>query len=1040
MFEDVETLEDARNRVHRLTDELKDKSLSMEDGKRRVTIHDLVREAAASLATQNQTAFYWKENTKVKTWPERNHLHKCKQILLNRCYMPSLPEKLECPVLQLLVLDNAGSYQQMPDSFLDKTRNLISLGYRWHGLYSKTTNKPWFLEKPYCVILVYMQLGRYSNDELNGVKDVLHDLHGNGFPRLNHLTVQNNGKIESIATSSGSPLCAFPNLEILSLCNLSNLEHICHDSLTQESFSKLRVIRVRTCHRLKCLLTSSMSKALASLAEIEVTLCDLLETLVVSEGAEYSKLRSLTMEWLPALISFSSGDAEQIDEGDNPSSFLRAPLFNEKGNMDIITSIAQIIAQYTVAPVARQVGYLIFFGRNMKNLKTRVDELLKAKERVEHDINEATRNAHEIEADVKDWFKQVDETVEEAKMIYGDEGKGSCLHLLQRHQIGRKASKMAQEITKIQTQGKFDRVGYPATPQALRIADSVKDYMALESRTNIINEIMETLQDSSIHTIAVWGTGGVGKTTLAKEVRRQAKEKNLFGAVIMTTITDKPNVEEVQKEIADSLGMTFNVSSERGRADALKQRIKKEKSILVIVDDIWEGYELERFGIPLGNEHKRCKLLLTSRNLDVLKSEMRIHKDFDLEVLEEDEVGSLFINMVGDVMEDPHKQAIATKIVKLCVNLLILIVTVTKTLKNKELYAWKDALQKVYSAVELSYNSLESEEIKSLFLLIALAGMSHFYKYDLLIHCVGQGMFRDVETLEDARNRLHTLTNQLKEKSLLIEDGKIGVVIHDLVREGAVSLATQDQTAFTTKLYSELKEWPERDRLHKCKQIFINWCYLPPLPEKLESPELQLLILDSAFFYLQRPDSFFDETRNLKDLEIGGIDWTPKPLTNLGFLKKLTVLYLFKGKLEDITIVGGELTNLQILSLSRSIIRELPREIGKLRKLKLLDLDGWRNLEVIPRNAISKLTSLEELYMGNGFVNWDVKVEGKTNASLNELEELKHHLRAIDLNIPNAEVCRRTCSLKNYNRSGFLLEMRGYGIKIFINPLMSPKH
>ncbi|KAI4356762.1 hypothetical protein L6164_000756 [Bauhinia variegata] len=504
--------------------------------------------------------------------------------------------------------------------------------------------------------------------------------------------------------------------------------------------------------------------------------------------------------------------------------------------MDILISIVGKISEQTIAPVAPQVGYLIFFGRNVKNLKTQVDELQKAKESVEHEIDEATRDAQKIETDVNDWLKKVDETVEEAKFIYGDEGKGSCLHLLQRHQISRKASKMAQEMTKVQTQGKFDRVGYPATPQALRIAESVKDYKALQSRTNTINEIMETLEDSSIHTIGVWGTEG---------------------------------------------------SSTRG--------------------------------------------------------------------VEEDEARSLFEKMSGEVVKDFDRQAIATKIVKLCVDLPVLIVTVAKALRNRELYAWKDVLKRL--------QSFDKQR------------MSHVHKYDLLIYCVGLGMFKDIETLEDARNRLHTLTNQLKEKSLLIEDGKIWVAIHDLVREGAVSLATQDQTAFSTKLDSELKEWPERDRLHKCKQIFINWCYLPPLPEKLESPELQMLELDSKSFYLQMPDSFLDETRNLKVLEIGGIDWTPKPPMSLGFLKELTVLYLYGCKLEDMAAVG-ELTNLQILSLCESIIQELPREIGKLHKLKLLELDGCCNLEF----------------------------EGKTNASLNELEELKHHLRAIHLNIPNAEV------------------------------------
>ncbi|KAI4356749.1 hypothetical protein L6164_000742 [Bauhinia variegata] len=680
--------------------------------------------------------------------------------------------------------------------------------------------------------------------------------------------------------------------------------------------------------------------------------------------------------------------------------------------MDILITIGEKIGESAVAAVARQVGYLIFFGRNVKNLKSQADELKKAKERVQHDINEASWNAQEIENDVNDWLNKVDVAVAEAEVIYGDKGKGSCLHLWQRHQISRKASKMTQEMAEIQTKGKFDRVGYRDAPQALRIAESVKDYKALESRTNTIKEIMETLKDSSIHTIGVWGTGGVGKTTLAKEVQRQSKEKNLFDAVVMTTITDNPSVERVQKEIADYLGLTFNVSSEEGRADLLKRRIKKEKSILVIVDDIWEGFELGPFGIPLGDEHKGCKLLLTSRNLDFLTSKMEIQKGFQLDLLKENEALSLFEKMAGDVVKD--RQDIATEIVKRCEGLPILIVPLAKALRNKDVYAWKDALtklesfdkqgvhQKLHSAVELSYNNLESEE-KSLFLLIALQGRYYLYKYDLLIFSVGLSIFEGVKTLEDARNRLHTLTNELKDKSLLIEDAKRWVAIHDVFRKAAVSLATKDKTVFSLKVYSELEEWPGWDDLQKCKQIFLPWCYMPPLPEKLESPELEVLALENPGSYMPMTDSFFEETRNLKVLDICGMDCTPKPPTSLVFLQKLTALYLYQCNLEDIAMVG-ELTNLKILSLSKSYIQELPREIGKLHQLRLLDMDACYYLKVIPRDVLSNLTSLEEFYVGNGFVSWEVEVEGKKNASLNELGELKHHLTSIDLPVPDANV------------------------------------
>ncbi|KAI4356758.1 hypothetical protein L6164_000752 [Bauhinia variegata] len=176
---------------------------------------------------------------------------------------------------------------------------------------------------------------------------------------------------------------------------------------------------------------------------------------------------------------------------------------------------------------------------------------------------------------------------------------------------------------------------------------------------------------------------------------------------------------------------------------------------------------------------------------------------------------------------------------------------------------------------------------------------------------------------------------------------------------------------------------------------------MPSFPEKLECPELQLLVRDNAGSYQQMPDSFFEETRNLKVLDIGGMDCTPKPPTSLGFLKNLTVLYLFNCKCEDIAMVG-ELINLQILGFYRSILRELPREIGNLHQLSLLALDNCKNLEVIPCNVISNLTSLEELRVGS-FVNWEVEVEGKTNVSLNEVGELKPHLTYIDLYVPDVK-------------------------------------
>ncbi|GLU00180.1 hypothetical protein SLE2022_175640 [Rubroshorea leprosula] len=94
----------------------------------------------------------------------------------------------------------------------------------------------------------------------------------------------------------------------------------------------------------------------------------------------------------------------------------------------------------------------------------------------------------------------------------------------------------------------------------------------------------------------------------------------------------------------------------------------------------------------------------------------------------------------------------------------------------------------------------------------------------------------------------------------------------------------------------------------------------------------------------------------------------------------------------------GNLENLEVLSLAGCDIEELPREMEKLTKLKLLDLSDCTKLKVIPRQVLARLSKLEELKMGNSFDQWD-DVEGR-NAGLAELTEL-HMLSALEVRIPN---------------------------------------
>lgn len=683
--------------------------------------------------------------------------------------------------------------------------------------------------------------------------------------------------------------------------------------------------------------------------------------------------------------------------------------------MEIVIAVASKIAEYTVAPVGRQIGYVIFYNSNIDNIKVELQKLVGAKAGVQHSVDAALRNGEEIEANVQTWLKKVDDIVAESERSFSD--NVGCSNMLLKHRLSRKAKKMIPSVTEILAEGKFDRISFrPTLP--VTVPPSSRDYEALGSRTSVLYEIKLALKDASIYKIGVYGMGGVGKTTLVKELAWQVEQEGLFGAVVVASVTNSPEVKKVQGEIADGLGLKFDEETEMGRARRLRDRIRRENNILVILDDIWRKLDLTEVGIPCGDDHIGCKLLFTSRDLNVLNCEMGTQKEFRLEALSDGESWSLFEKMAGVVVNDINLQPTASKVAKSCAGLPLLIATVAKALKNKELYVWKDALiqltrfgqeglrSQVYSAIKLSYDYLESDELRRFFLFIASFSNVN-YIHDLLIYGWGLGLYKGVNTLADVRNRVYKLTDDLRASCLLLDGERDRIEMHDVIYDVASQIASSIEPFFSVQRRGRLNGWPKMDSLKRCHSIFLPWCYIDELPEGLECPELKILVLNSLENYLKVPKNFLDGMRELKVLDLAGFDCCPSPPPSLSHLTNLRSLYLYQCMLEDITIVT-ELTNLEILSLKNSEIKKLPQKTTQLTNLRLLDLTSCSGLTVIPANVLSSLTCLEELYMGDCFIQWEVegRQSRRNNACLGELRHLPK-LRILNLQIQDESVLPR---------------------------------
>ncbi|XP_050213564.1 uncharacterized protein LOC126664968 isoform X2 [Mercurialis annua] len=694
--------------------------------------------------------------------------------------------------------------------------------------------------------------------------------------------------------------------------------------------------------------------------------------------------------------------------------------------MSLISPFVEIckdpFVEYIVLPIKRCISYSFTYKIKVQRLQDLTGKLKDKRDRLQDSVGDAERNGEVVYENVRNWLSHSETAIQEAEVLVNAQDEtakkrcfvGLCPSLKTRHQFSKKAEEKASAIDKLDQQ---EAGLHPISHRPHRqqhVDPSVFALEELESRLCILKQVMEALKDPNLNRVGVWGMGGVGKSTLAKEVHSLALKEKLFDDVVFVAVSEKPDLGEIQKIIAGVLGVNFDVEDRLLRASHVFERIKGKK-ILIILDDIWKKIDLHHIGIPAGADGKDCKILLTSREKRVLLNEMDAQKEFMLQVLTYEEACSMFARTVPHA-KDPEFNAIAIEVVKKCAGVPLLIELVAGYLQNcKELGIWEEKLKqlsnfkdeeivsKVHRSLKSSYDKLIGDEIKSFFLLCALGGQSNIEIKYLLRYCIGLDLFDERPTVDDARKRVYYLINELQDCCLLLKGDMEGYVkMHDIVLDAALSIACTEKHAFICRSSAILTELPKKD----CTKISLPFCDFQNFTGshsatfKFECQNAEMLLLLTEDISLKVSDSFFEGVKKLKvlDFTVMGLGRLP---SSIKLLTNLQTLSLDSCHLDGLSIIG-ELKQLKVLSFVDAYMVELPKELEQLTRLKILDLSNCSKLKVIPANVFSKLTMLEELYMCN-FILWEV--DG--NASVEELEHLSHlttlEMQVLDLEmIPNS--------------------------------------
>ncbi|XP_031262480.1 probable disease resistance protein At1g61310 [Pistacia vera] len=304
----------------------------------------------------------------------------------------------------------------------------------------------------------------------------------------------------------------------------------------------------------------------------------------------------------------------------------------------VVTAVLEV-GKSLASPIGRQFMYLYNYRSNFEKMKKEVTKLKDARDEVKDKVDAAVKNVEKIKHSVKDWQENVNSTIDEAeKLIRKKETSYRCFNLMTSYKNGRKASKQVEALSELlKDKATFGEVSLPTIIEDRRLINN--DYKAFESRNAILNDVLTALNDDERKTIGIYGMGGIGKTTLVKEIGNQAKKKQLFDEVVLVEVPQNPSTERIQEEVAQQLGLKFDTETEK--ASKLYARLNnKEKKILIILDNLWEAIDLKTIGIPDGDDNGRCKLLLTTRERDVLLN--MGSRIFQIDNLSEEESWRLF--------------------------------------------------------------------------------------------------------------------------------------------------------------------------------------------------------------------------------------------------------------------------------------------------------------------------------------------------------------------------------------------------------------
>ncbi|KAK5795595.1 hypothetical protein PVK06_036865 [Gossypium arboreum] len=520
--------------------------------------------------------------------------------------------------------------------------------------------------------------------------------------------------------------------------------------------------------------------------------------------------------------------------------------------------------------------------------------------------------------------------------------------------------------------GKFDR---PETEYIKDIVEYVikklmnsKAGSASEELVRIDDKkrtILRLIDQEDSRVIGLWGMGGIGKTTLADAVYKEAfpKFEDHYFLQNVCEKSQKQGIESLRNEFLSELLNQKICIDTPSIGLTLIERLKN-KRVIVVLDDVNDPDQIDSLGVKYFGDGS--KIIITSRDRQVLQNG-GANKIYEVKKLNENESLQLFSTFAFKLLNPSVDfRDLSNKFVEYAQGSPLALKVLGSKLYTKTKKDWESEVEKlkeygqpkILQILKRSFGELDEIE-KNIFLDIAcIFKRLSMQEAEEILSCCYKGAMCGITNLVD--------------KCLLDIDRRYGegISVHDMLEEMGKDIVRQESKSIGMR--SRLWSLEDVDKVLRYSKVSA-YCLLDMSQIKDElrlcpSSFRSMLNLKYLHFYSFNSNKrlIADEHDNVSlPNELRSLFWDYYPFKNLSSFKpnNLVTLNLSYGNMEQFWDNDNhqDLVNLrEIFLIGCKNLRKIPRLPGAIN-LKFLDWTGCVSLVELP--CLNHLASLKWLYL-----------------------------------------------------------------------------